>query len=164
MGGSPVKDGTCVDTGLTTATGPQIVLRRRLYNGALLPNFILVFNISTYHPFTHYNFLIFPDTMPRLSVYLPGPDTFLEDNPFQTNTLAYEVLIEIIAANDVEALNEYIEEHTLDVKHPSRRGDIYKAAIWNGGVEVYDWLVTYQKAQAAVAAIRNCAIGSTTRA
>ncbi|KAK8073555.1 ankyrin repeat-containing domain protein [Apiospora phragmitis] len=53
-------------------------------------------------------------------------------------------------ANDVEALEEYFEKHTVgDGRVTGSRGDVFDEAIRFGSVDVYHRLVAYQKAQAA---------------
>ncbi|KAK8859534.1 ankyrin repeat-containing domain protein [Apiospora arundinis] len=87
--------------------------------------------------------------MPSLSSYTRGPD------PLLYAADCYSPLIDIIAANDVEALEEYIEKHELHGERISGgNGDMYEEAIRYGSVDVYYRLVAYQKVQAAAGSDR----------
>ncbi|KAK7932717.1 ankyrin [Apiospora marii] len=83
--------------------------------------------------------------MPRLSSYKEPSDPRLVDKAY-----GYNPLFDILRANDVEALEEYLEEFPpSDDKVPGGVGDIFEEAIRFGSVDGYQKLVAYQKAQAA---------------
>ncbi|KAK8124425.1 ankyrin repeat-containing domain protein [Apiospora kogelbergensis] len=81
--------------------------------------------------------------MPSLSSYTPNAENMNGPD-------GWGPLIEIIAANDVEALEEYIERYGLhDSRITNGHGDMFEEAISHGSVDVYRRFLAYQKAQAA---------------
>ncbi|KAK8052622.1 hypothetical protein PG996_011923 [Apiospora saccharicola] len=83
--------------------------------------------------------------MPRLSSYQRPSDPLLEDQVY-----GYNPLFDIFRANDLEALEEYLEKYPPDDETIyGGLSDVFKQAIACGNVDIYHRLVTYQEAQAA---------------
>ncbi|KAK8129386.1 ankyrin repeat-containing domain protein [Apiospora kogelbergensis] len=83
--------------------------------------------------------------MPPLSSYKLNPDLLLVDSAY-----GYNPLLEISAANDVEAFEEGLENYRPDDwPIPGGQGDLFEEAIRHGSVNCYRTLVAYQKVQAA---------------
>ncbi|KAK8112581.1 hypothetical protein PG984_013107 [Apiospora sp. TS-2023a] len=95
--------------------------------------------------------------MPPLSSYAWAPEK-------EHGAYGYDQLLEIIAANDAEALDEYLEKYnpqTIEegtdedwrivrvLEEPGYWGDRFWEAIRFGSVDVYHQLVVYQRDQAA---------------
>ena len=86
--------------------------------------------------------------MPSLSSYTPSAEDM--DGPYD-----WCPLIDIITANDVEAIDEFIETYGLQGNGLFGGNDVvYEKAIWHGSVDVYRRLVAYQKTQIAAASDR----------
>ncbi|KAK6858872.1 hypothetical protein PG995_004725 [Apiospora arundinis] len=80
--------------------------------------------------------------MPSLSSYTPKPD------PSEYAADGYSPLLDIIIANDVQTLDEFIEKYDLDDQGvPEANGDVFEVAIRYESIDVYHRLVAYQKAQ-----------------
>lgn len=87
--------------------------------------------------------------MPSLASYVPGP------NPEDIDvTYGYNQLLEIIIANDVEALDEYLDKYNpqnteapwrilRDSERLRYRGNRFWEALRYGSVDVYHRLVVY---------------------